>query len=160
MVGGPEDAFARVKPLFDVLGGSVTLLGPVGSGQVCKSCNQIAVSLALLGACEALALARKSGLDLEKMVGVVSKGAGGSWQLENLGPKIAAGDYDPGFMVDLVLKDLAIVLDAARRQRLPLNGAALAESYFASAAAHGDGALGTQAMARTLERLGGFQYDA
>lgn len=158
MVGGDEDAFQRCLPMLQKVGRAITHLGPSGMGQVCKACNQIAVSLNLLGVCEALALAKKSGLDLGKMIEVVSAGAAGSWQLTNLGPRIARGDLAPGFMIDLVLKDLAIVADAAREQKLPLTGAALAETCFRAAAAHGHGRSGTQAMSKTLEILGDFEY--
>jgi len=158
MVGGPEEAFARCRSLFEAVGKNITHMGPVGMGQVCKACNQIAVSCNLLATCEALALAKQSGLDLSRMIEVVSGGAGGSWQLANLGPKIARGDHDPGFMVDLVLKDLAIVSDTAREHKLPLAGTALAESYFRSVAANGGGKLGTQAMARVLQMLGDFTF--
>src|SRR5690606_24143487 len=119
-------AFEKVLPLLEVLGKKIVHLGASGSGQACKACNQIAVAGNLLAACEALALAKQSGLDLKQMIEVVSGGAGGSWQLQNLGPKIADGDYAPGFMVDLILKDLAIVLDTAREQKLPLNLTSLA----------------------------------
>lgn len=158
MVGGPAEAFARCLVLFEVVGKQVTHVGKAGMGQVCKACNQIAVSCNLLGVCEALALAHCSGLDLTKMIQVVSGGAAGSWQLANLGPKIAAGDYDPGFMIDLVLKDLAIIAEAARAQKLPLSGTSLAEDYFRSAAAGGAGRMGTQAMAKTIEQLGSFLF--
>ena len=106
MVGGPDEAVARVRPLLDVLGSKVTHLGAAGMGQACKACNQVAVVCNLMGACEAMALAKKLGLDQDKMIETVGGGAGGSWQLSNVGPKIAAGDHAPGFMVDLVLKDL------------------------------------------------------
>lgn len=160
MAGGPEDAFARILPLLEVVGGSITHLGPVGSGQTCKACNQVAISSALLGVCEALSMAKLGGLDLARMIGVLGAGAAGSWQLNNLGPKIASGDHAPGFMIDLMLKDLAIVADTARELNLPLTGAGLAESYFrAVAAGEPDGGrLGTQAMSKTLERLGGFTF--
>lgn len=158
MVGGDAQSFARVRPLLEAVGRSITHLGPSGMGQVCKACNQIAVSVNLLGACEALALARASGLDLAQMIEVLGGGAAASWQLANLGPKIATGDLAPGFMVDLVLKDLAIVADTARARRLPLACASLAESYFRAVAANGGGRLGTQAMARTVERLGDFEF--
>jgi 3-hydroxyisobutyrate dehydrogenase len=160
MVGGDGDTFDRCRPVFEVMGKSIVHLGPAGMGQVCKACNQICVSANLIGVCEALALARKCGLDMAKMIEVVSGGAAGSWQLANLGPKIAAGDHAPGFMIDLVLKDLSLVADAARAQKLPLSATALAESYFRAVAATGGGRLGTQAMARTVEQLGGFKYDA
>ena len=159
MVGGDEGAFERCRTMFEVMGKSIVHLGPAGMGQVCKACNQVCVSLNLLGVCEALALARKCGLDMTRMIDVVSGGAAGSWQLANLGSKIAEGDHQPGFMIDLVLKDLALVAGAARAQNLPLSGAALAESYFRAVSADGGGRLGTQAMAKTLERLGAFRYD-
>ncbi len=158
MVGGDEAAFKRCLPMFEAMGKSIIHLGPAGMGQVCKACNQICVTLNLLGVCEAMALASRSGLDLGKMIEVVSGGAAGSWQLANLGPKIAAGDHAPGFMVDLVLKDLALVAEAARAQKLPLSGVSLGESYFRSVQSDGGGRLGTQAMARTLERLGNFSF--
>jgi 3-hydroxyisobutyrate dehydrogenase-like beta-hydroxyacid dehydrogenase len=158
MCGGDQVTFERVLPLLQVLGKQAALLGPSGAGQACKACNQIAVSGTLLAVCEALALAKQNGLDLKQMVQVVSAGAGGSWQLQNLGPKIADGDHAPGFMVDLLLKDLAIVLDTAREQKLPLALTALAENYFRAVSASGGGALGTQAVAQTVEKLGHFSY--
>ena len=158
MVGGSEAAFARCLALLEAMGKSITHLGPAGMGQTCKACNQVAVSLNLLGTCEALALAQANGLDLKKMVQVLSGGAAGSWQIANLGPKIADGDLDPGFMVDLVLKDLAIVSDTARAHKLPLTGTALAEGYFRAVAAAGDGRLGTQAMSKVVEALGSFKF--
>ena len=158
MVGGSDEVFARCLPLFEAMGKSITHLGPAGMGQACKACNQIAVSLNLLGTCEAMALAKRSGLDLKKMIQVLAGGAAGSWQIANLGPKIADGDLDPGFMVDLVLKDLAIVSDTAREHKLPLTGTALAEGYFRAIAAAGDGKLGTQAMSKVLEELGQLKF--
>jgi len=158
MVGASEEVFHRCQPIFEKIGRNITHLGPVGMGQTCKACNQIAVSLNLLGVCEAMALAKQSGLDLEKMVKVLSGGAAGSWQIQNLGPKIAVRDLNPGFMVDLVLKDLNIVGETARELKLPLNGTALAEGYFRSVQADGDGKLGTQAMCEVLEKLANFKF--
>ena len=158
MVGGEDAAFKRCLTLFEAMGKSIIHLGPAGMGQVCKACNQICVTMNLLGVCEAMALAKRSGLDLEKMIEVISGGAAGSWQLANLGSKIAVGDHAPGFMIELVLKDLALVAEAARVQKLPLSGTALGESYFRAVAADGGGRLGTQAMARTLEQLGKFKF--
>ncbi len=157
MVGGPADAFERILPMLQKVGKTITHLGPAGMGQVCKACNQIAVALTLMGTCEAIALAKKSGLDVEKMLQVVGAGAGASWQISNLGPRIAQGDHNPGFMIDLILKDLAIVGDTSRRLQLPLAGTALAENYFRAVAAGGGGRLGTQAMCRLLEQLGNFK---
>ena len=166
MVGGREDAFERCKPMFEAMAKSITLLGPAGAGQACKACNQIAVVCNLMGVCEAMALAHRSGLDVQKMIQTISGGAAGSWQLANLGPRIAKGDFDPGFMIDLVLKDLAIVADTARTKSLPLPGTALAEAMFRAVKAAQDntgdttdgGRLGTQAMAKAFEKLGGFRF--
>jgi 3-hydroxyisobutyrate dehydrogenase len=160
MAGGDADAFNRCKPLFEAVGQSITLVGPVGMGQVCKACNQIAVSCNLVGVVEAMALAQKSGLDLNKMIDVVQGGAAGSWQLANLGPRIAKGDYAPGFMVDLVLKDLAIVAAAARRLGITMKGTSLAEGYFRAVKSgeQDGGKLGTQAMAKIMEELGEFKF--
>lgn len=158
MVGGPDEAVAKLQPLFEAVGNNIAHLGETGLGQACKACNQIAVAANLLGVCEAMALAKRTGLDLRKMIDAISGGAAGSWQLSNLGPKIAAGDHEPGFMIDLVLKDLAIVDDTARQANLPLAATSLAEGYFRAVAADGGGELGTQAMARALEKLGQFTY--
>lgn len=158
MVGGPVDAFEQVRPLLEVVGRQVVHMGGSGAGQACKACNQVAVVCNLLGVCEAMALAKRTGLDVGRMIDVVGGGAGGSWQLTNLGPKIAEGDHAPGFMIDLVLKDLAIVADTARQKNLPLTATALVESYFRSVAASGGGELGTQALAKALEALGHFRY--
>jgi 3-hydroxyisobutyrate dehydrogenase len=158
MVGGPVDAFERALPLLRAVGKSVTHLGPSGMGQVCKAANQICVAVNLLGVCEALAFARRAGLDLERAIEVLSGGAAASWQLANLGPKLARADYAPGFRVDLARKDLAIVADTARAAGLPLAGVEIAASYLEQVAEAGGGALGTQALGQALERLGRFRY--
>lgn len=158
MIGGPDAAVRRLWPMFEAVGKNINHLGETGLGQTCKACNQIAVACNLMGVVEAMALAKRSGLDLEKMVQAIAGGAAGSWQLSNLGPKIAQGDHAPGFMIDLVLKDLAIVDDTARTYRLPLLGTNTAEGYFRAAAADGAGELGTQAMAKALEALGRFRF--
>jgi len=150
MCGGSDEAFARVQPLLDVLGGSVIHLGGVGTGQACKACNQIAGMTALLGVCEAVALAKAAGLDPRRMVAVVSRGAAGSWQIENLGPKIIDADFDPGFMVKLALKDLGIVLESAKASGLDLKTTKLAHDAFTKITEQGGGELGTQAIAKVV----------
>lgn len=158
MCGGERGAFDAVLPLLERVGKRITHLGPAGSGQACKACNQVAVVGALASVCEALALAKASGLDLQQVVEVVSAGAAGSWQLANLGPKIAAGDHAPGFMIELLQKDLRLVAGAAGAHDLPLPVTRLVESLYQSAAASGAGREGTQALATVYERLGGFRY--
>ena len=151
MVGGDAEAFARCDRYFAAVGKTIVHVGPSGAGQVCKACNQIAVAVNLAGACEAMAYGARHGLDLRKMLDVVKGGAGGSWQLANLGPKILDGDLRPGFMVDLALKDLAIVADTAGA---PLPTVDRARRYLLDVADADErgGELGTQAMIRGVER--------
>ena len=157
MIGGKEEVFERVKPVFEAMGKRITYMGPSGSGQATKACNQILCALNLLGVCEALAVASRSGLDLEKMHQVVTGGAGNSWSLENLGKAIIQGNYAPGFMVKLIQKDLDIVLGAGKELGLTLAGTSLCNQYYRSCQAHGEGDLGTQALFHVIERLGKFR---
>jgi 3-hydroxyisobutyrate dehydrogenase-like beta-hydroxyacid dehydrogenase len=158
MVGGDEAAFRRCLPLFQAIGKTISHLGPVGMGQACKACNQVAAIVALLGVCEAAALARKLGLDAAKMVEVLGGGGAASQQLKNYGTKIFQGDLKPGFMVRLMLKDLGIAQESAGAMALPLEATALAEKHLRLVAAEGAGELGIQAMSRALERAGGFTF--
>ncbi len=159
MVGGDQSVFDRVKDVFEPMGSRITLVGPVGAGQVTKSCNQILCAVNMVAVCEALSLARRNGLDLAKVHQVVTGGAANSWALENLGGAMIENNFNPGFMVKLILKDLNIVLSAAKRLHLPLAGTSLAHEYFQSNVAHGEGELGTQAMLKVLERLGNFSLE-
>jgi len=154
MVGGDAEAFEQARPVLSAMG-TPTRVGPAGAGQTVKACNQILGALNLLGVCEAVALARRAGIDGPAMLGVVSRGAATSWALQNLGPRILAGDFEPGFRIRDIQKDLAIVLDAARRLSLPLAGTALVAQLFRSNEAHGEGDRGTQALFRSIERLAG-----
>jgi 3-hydroxyisobutyrate dehydrogenase-like beta-hydroxyacid dehydrogenase len=153
MVGGEANAFERARPLFELMGKRVTHMGAPGAGQMTKLANQIAVALALEAAAEAIKFARAGGLDAARMVEAIGAGAAGSWQLSNLGPKIIAGDYRPGFFIKLVRKDLRLVAEAAREAGLALPGLALMTSMFNSAAALGHDLDGTQAVAAALDRL-------
>jgi len=157
MVGGDRAVFDRVKDVFSPLGKRITYVGPSGAGQVTKACNQILCAVNLLGVCEAVALAHKAGIDLKTMHQVVTGGAANSWSLEQLGARILDGDFSPGFKVKLIQKDLALVLDAAKRLNLPLAATALAHQYFRSNQAHDEGEMGTQAMFKAVERLGNFR---
>ena len=152
LVGGAAGDLERARPVFEVLGKRITHCGPVGAGQAMKACNQILCALNLVGVVEALHLGRASGLDLGLLTEALSAGAGGSWALEKLGPRIAQGDFDPGFMIRLIQKDLRIVQEVARTAGVPLHGVALAQQAFTDNEAHGEGDLGTQAMWKVLER--------
>ena len=153
MAGGDRQVFDRVRPILEVLGRSVTHCGPVGTGQVTKLCNQILVSINLLGVSEALLFARRNGLDPMIMIRAVEGGAAASWQLSNLGPRIVAGDFAPGFMVDLMQKDLRLVAQTGAATGCPLPATTLVQKLFQSAQARGDGRQGTQSLARVLEGI-------
>jgi 3-hydroxyisobutyrate dehydrogenase len=153
MVGGVESAFNRARPLFELMGKRVTHMGPSGAGQTTKLANQIAVAVTLEAAAEALLFARQGGLDSAKVIEAIGAGAAGSWQLNNLGPKIVAGDYRPGFFVQLMRKDLRLVGEAAREQQLALPGLAMVTSMFNTASALGHDRDGTQAVAAALDRV-------
>lgn len=156
MVGGNETALSRARPILETIGKRIVHVGPSGSGQTLKACNQILCGVNLVGVCEALLLAEKSGIDANLLIETLGAGAGGSWALANYGPRIARGDYQPGFMIKLQQKDLRIVQDAAQMSGVPLPGASLAQQLFrAVEATAGGGELGTQAMMQAYRRLGG-----
>jgi 3-hydroxyisobutyrate dehydrogenase len=153
MCGGDKSAFERVEPLLRVVGKTITYCGPSGAGQSTKLVNQILVSVTNLAVCEALVFARQNGLDLEKTIQAIGAGAAGSWQLTNLGPKMAAHDFRPGFMIDLQQKDLRLVMQSAGESRTSLPAASLVHQLFTAAQAAGHGKDGTQALFRVLEKL-------
>ena len=146
MVGGDESAFERTKPLFAHMGKTITWCGPSGSGQLTKLVNQILVSVTNLAVCEALTFARANGLDEQKTLAAVSGGAAGSWQLTNLGPKMIAGDFRPGFMINLQSKDLRLAMAAAKEAGLDLQALPLVHRLFQQAIDDGRGQEGTQAL--------------
>ena len=154
MVGGKQEVFDDCRPLLEPMGKAITLVGPVGMGQMTKLCNQIMCAVNMVACCEAISLAKKAGLDTHTMLEVVTAGAGGSWALSNLGPRIADGDMAPGFMVKLIQKDLNLVLEAGRNADMPLPATSLATELFRAAAVNGGADLGTQAMSQVFERLG------
>ena len=157
MVGGRKEAFERGLPLFQAMGKRIAHVGPSGAGQALKLCNQILCAVNMIGLTEALGVAARSGLDLNQFLDVLGTGAGGSWALANLGPKIVARDLKPAFMVRLMQKDLRLAQELGRRVGVPLAGTALAQQLFRGLDAHGEGDLGTQAMILTLERWGNFK---
>ncbi len=110
--GGTAENVERARSVLDCMGKKVNHMGPCGAGQTAKACNQILVAGALLGVAEALAYGSKNGLDLHQLVEATSGGSAKSWQLENLGSAIANDNFKPGFMVELMEKDLGMILDA------------------------------------------------
>lgn len=154
MVGGDAAVFDRCLPVLEAMGKTIVHVGPNGAGQVVKLCNQVAGGLNLLAMAEAVALARGAGVDPAKMLEVVSAGAAGSWMLSNLGPRAVAGDFAPGFMVELMQKDLRLVLETSAATRTPLPGTALVNQVFRMLEAQGRGREGTQAIVDAVARLG------
>ena len=155
MVGGEKKDFDTALPVLDAMGGTVTYCGGSGAGYTVKLCNQILGALHLVAAAEAISLAKSSGVDTEAMLQAVSSGAAGSWILSNLGAKMAAGDYAPGFFIDYQLKDLKLALAAADKLTLALPGAALATQIMKAASALGHGRDGTQATFSVIQTLAG-----
>jgi 3-hydroxyisobutyrate dehydrogenase len=153
MVGGEAAALARVRPVLEQLGKRIVHVGPSGSGQMLKACNQILCAVNMIAVCEALTLARRSGLDLSQAIETLACGAGGSWALANLGPQIIAGDLAPAFKIGLIQKDLRSVQAAAQTLGVPLPGTALAQQLFRAVEAAGGADLGTQAMIRAYQQL-------
>jgi 3-hydroxyisobutyrate dehydrogenase len=153
MVGGERAAFERAEPLLRKTGKTITYCGPSGAGQLTKLVNQILVSVTNMAVCEALVFARKNGLDLKTTIDAVAGGAAGSWQLTNLGPKMLASDWRPGFMIDLQQKDLRLILQSAEESQTSLPAASLVHQLFTAAQAAGHGRDGTQALFTVLEKL-------
>ncbi len=154
MVGGREKVYRSCLPLFSALGRNIVYFGPAGSGQRCKAINQLLCSQHIVAMCEAITLARESGLDLGKTLAAVSSGAAGSWMLSNLAPLILKQDYAPGFSIRWQHKDLKIALDQAERMGLDLPGLENALARFSEALQEGLGADGTQGLIR-LKRYSG-----
>ena len=157
MVGGEEDVFQSCLPIFRAMGKNITHMGPSGTGQLTKLCNQIAVAVTNLAMSEALVFGAKAGVNLEKMQQAISAGAAGSWQLSNLAPRILQRDFDPGFMVKLQQKDLRLVLQEAEHLQLPLPATSLVHNLFHALEASGAGDEGTHALVKVLEGLAGVE---
>ena len=155
MVGGPKETFEECLPIFKVLGKKITYMGPSGMGQTTKLCNQVICALNIQAVCEGLMLGAAAGLDLKKLLEVVTAGAAGSWMLSNLGPKMIERDFRPGFKISHQQKDLRLVLSFASELKLPLPGTALVQQMLRSVEAEGLGDEGTQAAIVAMEKIAG-----
>jgi 2-hydroxy-3-oxopropionate reductase len=153
MVGGDKDAFLRAEPYFRAMGTTITHVGEAGAGQTVKLCNQLVCAINLQAICEALALGRASGVDLDQLRNVLLGGSAASWMLDKLGPAMIAGDASAGFRIDLMLKDLRLVQEQALSLSIPLPGTALVTSQYVEARAHGEGTNGNQALFRVYDRM-------
>jgi 3-hydroxyisobutyrate dehydrogenase len=148
MVGGEPSAFDRAMPVFQTFGKTITLMGPVGAGQHTKMCNQIAIASGMIGVCEALAYAAGADIDQTRMIETISTGAAASWSLSNYGPRIIAGNFDPGFYVKHFIKDMEIAQQAASEMGLETPGLKLALELYRQLALEGYEEAGTQALYR------------
>jgi 3-hydroxyisobutyrate dehydrogenase len=146
MVGGEQSSFDRAKPLLDLMGKNVALLGPAGSGQNCKMANQVAIAVGMVAWCEALAYARAAGLDPNAVHASISGGAAGSWAMSNLAPRALKGDFAPGFYVKHILKDIRIAVESAKEMGLDLPGLDYARTLYERLVALGWQDEGTQAL--------------
>lgn len=152
MVGGDRFIFEALEPLWALMGKTYLYQGPAGSGQHTKMVNQILIASSMVGLCESLLYATRSGLNPESVLGSVSSGAAGSWSLSNLAPRILKDDFSPGFFVDHFVKDLGIVLEEATKLGISLPGVELAKSLYAELQSAGHGDKGTQALWLVVNR--------
>ncbi|EAF9898175.1 NAD(P)-dependent oxidoreductase [Listeria monocytogenes] len=146
MVGGSEDVFLKVKPIFDILGSSVILQGDAGAGQHTKMVNQIAIASNMIGVTEAIIYAEAAGLNPSSVLDSISGGAAGSWSLANLIPRVLKDDFSPGFFIKHFIKDMGIAISEAKQMGLELPGLTLAEKMYQTLAEQGLSEEGTQAL--------------
>lgn len=156
MVGGEDGTFARVLPLFQVMGKNIVHVGGQGAGQVCKSCNQVVISQTLAGVAEALLLARAAGVDPAKVRAALLGGSAQSRVLEIHGQRMIDGDFTPGFKARLHRKDMHLVLDAAEELGLALPGTALVTQYLNALLGQDLGELDSSAIYQVLEEASGL----
>ena len=152
MCGGDEAAYAKAEPLIGSYAKACRLMGPVGAGQLTKMVNQLCIAGIVQGLAEALNFAMRAGLDPEAVIAVISKGAAQSWQMENRYKTMVAGEFDHGFAVNWMRKDLAICLDEARRNGASLPLAALVDQFYAEVQAMGGGRWDTSALLARLPK--------
>ena len=156
MVGGDKGTFDKVMPLFQKMGETISLMGGPGAGQHTKMANQVVIAGNMIGMVEALLYTQKAGLGMDAMIDIVGKGAAASWSLNNLGRRIARGDFNPGFFIKHFVKDMGIALQEARQMNLALPGLALVNQFYLSAQAVGFENLGTQGLYKVLAALNGL----
>ena len=137
MVGGDKEVYEEVLPIFEAMGKTICYFGKAGSGQYAKMSNQIAIASNMMGVCEAVAYAKKCGLNPQDLLDVISTGAAGSWSLSNLAPRMLKGDFAPGFFIKHFIKDMKIAIESADEMNLDLPGLKLAKSLYEKLAKEG-----------------------
>ncbi|WP_281256417.1 NAD(P)-dependent oxidoreductase [Shouchella clausii] len=151
MVGGDAQVFEKVEPIFSALGTNVVHQGPAGAGQHTKICNQIAIASTMMGVCESIKYAERSGLDPNTVLKSIESGSAGSWSLSNLGPRIISENFEPGFYVKHFIKDMGIAIQSAEEMGLKLYGLELAKALYSDLANKGEENSGTHALFKLYE---------
>ena len=152
MCGGDQASFDKAKPVMDAFARACTLIGPPGAGQLTKAVNQICIAGLVQGLAEGLNFGMKAGLDMEKVIGAISKGAAQSWQMDNRWQNMVAGKFDYGFAVNWMRKDLGIALDEAKRNGAQLPVIALVDQFYARIQARGGGRFDTSSLIEPLQK--------
>jgi len=158
MIGGDADTVTSLEPVFQVLGAKYVRQGGPGAGQHTKMVNQTLIASGMIAVSEGLLYGYKAGLDLETVMESVGSAAAGSWSLSNLGTRMMAGNFDPGFFVEHFIKDMGIALEEAKRMGLALPGLALAHQLYVALSAQGHEKSGTQALILALGELSGIDW--
>jgi len=160
MIGGDAEVVASLEPFWEAMGRTWVHQGPPGAGQHTKMVNQTLIAAGMISVCEGLLYAWQAGLDLETVMESVASGAAGSWSLSNLGTRMIAGNFDPGFFVEHFVKDMGIALAEADRMGLDLPGLRLASEFYDRLMAAGRGRLGTQSLILALAELSRLDWTA
>jgi 3-hydroxyisobutyrate dehydrogenase len=158
MIGGDREAVEALQPCWQAMGKTIVHQGGPGSGQHTKMVNQILIATGMIGVCEGLLYAYKAGLNLETVMQSVASGAAGSWSLSNLGPRIIAGNFDPGFFVEHFIKDMGIALEESKRLGLSMPGLALAHQLYLALKAQGHARDGTHALHLALAAMSNVDW--
>ena len=158
MIGGDQAAVEALNPCWEAMGKTIVYQGGPGAGQHTKMVNQTLIATNMIGVCEALLYAYKAGLDLNTVMESVGSGAAGSWSLANLGPRVIANNFDPGFFVEHFIKDMGIALDEAKKMGLSLPGLALSHQLYLALQAQGHGRDGTHALQLALASMANVDW--
>lgn len=158
MIGGDKQAVDALETCWNIMGKTIVYQGGPGAGQHTKMVNQTLIATNMIGVCEALLYGYKAGLDLETVMQSVASGAAGSWSLSNLGPRIIANNFDPGFFVEHFIKDMGIALAESKRMGLAMPGLALAHQLYLALAAQGHSRDGTHALELALASMSGIDW--
>jgi 3-hydroxyisobutyrate dehydrogenase len=158
MIGGDKEVVEALQPCWEAMGKTIIHQGGAGAGQHTKMVNQTLIATNMIGVCEALLYAYKAGLDLPTVLQSVAPGAAGSWSLSNLGPRVIANNFDPGFFVEHFIKDMGIALAEASRMGLCLPGLALSHQLYVALKAQGHGRDGTHALELALAKMSGIDW--